>query len=332
MVHVDSISGQGTVQLNAEADGTIVDQARNIMIADHIGDFYTINWIPTQISLNSSSVAENAPSGTIVGELQTLDQDLDDKHTYELLSETDSTDNDLFYLEGTILKTAEVFDFETKASYSIKVSTADGNGGLYEQFLEITIDNELEPSLKVEGSGHFDDTYLGSNDAQVWQLMNDGEMAIEVSMSSIAEGFTLIPQTLVLDVGETKEVEVVFTPTEAREYTGEVSLSYAKQYLSVNVYGLGVIIAGRSNTILEEELLSIYPNPVSDWLTIDLSALTDQTVDVIISDINGREIMSWFSLRQSILELDLSEFRGGVYMLSIHNEFNKVVKKVLVGK
>ena len=332
MVHVDSISGQGTVQLNAEADGTIVDQASNIMIADHIGDFYTINWIPTQISLNNSSVAENAPSGTIVGELQTLDQDIDDIHTYELLSETDSTDNDLFYLEGTILKTAEVFDFETKASYRIKVSTADGNGGLYEQFIEITIDNELEPSLKVEGSGYFDDTYLGSNDAQVWQLMNDGEMAIEVSMSSIAEGFTLIPQTLVLDVGETKEVEVVFTPTEAREYIGEVSLSYAKQYLSVNVYGLGVIIAGRSNTILEEELLSIYPNPVSDWLTIDLSALTDQTVDVIISDIDGREILSWSSLRQSILELDLSEFRGGVYMLSIHNEFNKVVKKVLVGK
>ena len=79
---------------------------------------------PTDISLSYSWVLENQPEGTVVGNFSTTDPDHGDTHTYELVDGTGGDDNASFTLEtdGT-LKTAAVFDYETKYSYTIRVRT-----------------------------------------------------------------------------------------------------------------------------------------------------------------------------------------------------------------
>lgn len=96
---------------------------------------------PTDIALSSTNVEESNPIGTTIGSLSTIDEDAGQSHTYSLVSGAGDADNASFTLSGSDILSAEVFDFETKSSYSIRVRTEDGNGGTYEESLTISIDD-----------------------------------------------------------------------------------------------------------------------------------------------------------------------------------------------
>src|SRR5204863_9054757 len=76
-----------------------------------------VNEAPTDISLSSSSVAENQASGTTVGTLSDTDPDVGDTAAFSLVSGPGSTDNGSFSITGNTLKTSASFDYETKNSY-----------------------------------------------------------------------------------------------------------------------------------------------------------------------------------------------------------------------
>ncbi len=104
------------------------------------------NDAPTDIALAPSSVAENQPIGTAVGSFTTTDPDAGDTHTYTLVGGAGSTDNASFSISGSQLLTAAVFDFETQASFSIRVRTTDsGTGSLFfEKVFTVTVTNANE--------------------------------------------------------------------------------------------------------------------------------------------------------------------------------------------
>jgi gliding motility-associated-like protein len=97
------------------------------------------NTAPTGIALSSSSVIENAISGTTVGTLSATDADTGDTFTYDLVSGTGDTDNASFTILGATLKTAAVFDFEVKNSYSVRVRVTDAGGLTFERQLTISV-------------------------------------------------------------------------------------------------------------------------------------------------------------------------------------------------
>ncbi len=98
-----------------------------------------VNEAPTVLTLSAATVAENAASGTTVGSLSATDVDANDTFTYTLVSGTGATDNASFTIDGTSLKTAAVFDFETKASYSVRVRVTDAGGLTFERALTIAV-------------------------------------------------------------------------------------------------------------------------------------------------------------------------------------------------
>lgn len=99
---------------------------------------------PTDISLDRSTVNENQPAGTIVGNLSTTDLSAGDTHTYTLVTGTGDTDNSAFTIEGNVLKTKQSFDFEVKDTYSIRVETEDSVGNTYEEVLTINVNDVLD--------------------------------------------------------------------------------------------------------------------------------------------------------------------------------------------
>ncbi len=107
------------------------------------------NSLPTDVNLSSGSVAENQAIGTVVGTFSTTDADSGDTPTYSLVAGTGSDDNGSFTINGDQLKTAASFDYETKTNYSIRVQTADGHGGTYEEAFTVTITDvdEIPPTL-----------------------------------------------------------------------------------------------------------------------------------------------------------------------------------------
>lgn len=95
---------------------------------------------PTMITLAPSTVAENQPSGTVVGSLASIDID-SAAFTYALATGTGDTDNAAFTIAGNQVRTAASFDFETKATYAIRVRSTGAGGAFFEQPLMVVVTN-----------------------------------------------------------------------------------------------------------------------------------------------------------------------------------------------
>jgi hypothetical protein len=112
-----------------------------------------VNEAPTSISLSHSSVAENLATGTAVGSFSTTDADSGNTFTYSFVAGTGSTDNASFTIDGSTLKTAAVFDYETKSSYSVRVRVTDQGGLTYDKIFTISVTDVQEdvtpPSSRV---------------------------------------------------------------------------------------------------------------------------------------------------------------------------------------
>ncbi|MEQ8415692.1 MAG: Ig-like domain-containing protein [Imperialibacter sp.] len=103
------------------------------------------NEAPTDIALSFSTINENQPVGTAVGSFSTSDVNATDTHSYSLVAGSGGVDNSSFTIEGNILKSASSFDFESQASYNIRVRSFDGIAG-FERTFVIQISNVAENS------------------------------------------------------------------------------------------------------------------------------------------------------------------------------------------
>jgi gliding motility-associated-like protein len=123
-----------------------------------------VNDAPTNISLSANAVAENAASGTTVGTLAGTDADAAETFTYTLVSGTGDTDNASFTITGSTLRTAAVFDFETKNSYSVRVRVTDAGGLTFEKVFTISVTdiNEAPTALALSNASVLENAASGT--------------------------------------------------------------------------------------------------------------------------------------------------------------------------
>jgi serine/threonine protein kinase len=126
---------------------------------------------PTNIVLSVTTIDEDSPIGTVVGVFTTIDPDgaalpserdpllaSHDKspirfkillqsgsYTYSLVAGSGDNDNSAFTISGDQLLTAKLLDFETQGRYNIRVQTDDGNNGIFEQPIVITVVDKNDP-------------------------------------------------------------------------------------------------------------------------------------------------------------------------------------------
>ncbi|CCI04738.1 SdrD B-like domain-containing protein [Microcystis aeruginosa] len=132
-------AGAGTKSITA-----VVTENTGTALTNQINNAQVLSQAPTDVSLNTSSVAENLPIGTEVGTFSTVDPDSSEPFTYSLIGGTGSTDNSLFQISGNRLLTNAIFDYESKNSYSIRVQTSDSNGGVFQKALTINVNDVNE--------------------------------------------------------------------------------------------------------------------------------------------------------------------------------------------
>ncbi|MCX6231926.1 MAG: DUF4465 domain-containing protein [Bacteroidetes bacterium] len=77
-----------------------------------------------------------------------------------------------------------------------------------------------------------------------------------------------------------------------------------------------------------DKTVSIYPNPCSDYLHINL-IMDNNSTKLSLTDISGKEVLSKFITSDEI-DMDLSSLSKGIYFVKIVNEkssyFNKIIK------
>jgi len=151
-----------------------------------------VNEAPTDMALSPSSVAENEPSGTTVGTLSTVDAEPPaGPFAYALVTGTGDADNGSFTIAGDQLKTAAVFDYETKDSFSVRVRTTDQGSLSYDEIMLITIvDIDERPTIQAP------QMLDGSNVVIRWSSMMNNEYSV-CSSSNLLHGFSVISSNIV---------------------------------------------------------------------------------------------------------------------------------------
>jgi len=123
-----------------DQEGLSVEKAFVITIND-------VNEAPSDILLNTDSVDEKIPADSEVGLFSAIDPDASDSFTYTLVTGEGDDDNASFSIAGDQLLINESPDFETKDSYSIRVSVTDQGGLSYEKVFVITVNDVIETGL-----------------------------------------------------------------------------------------------------------------------------------------------------------------------------------------
>ena len=111
---------------------------------------------PTDISLSQDGLDEAQPVGTLVGTLTTTDADPGDTFTYSLVAGPGDADNGSFKIVGGQLQTNAVLDFETQASYSIRVRSTDSGGLWLEKVFTINLTNVAPTATINQAAGQAD--------------------------------------------------------------------------------------------------------------------------------------------------------------------------------
>jgi len=235
-----------------------------------------VNEAPTDIILSASSVPENQPIGTVVGTFATTDPDVGDvTFTYTLVAGTGSTDNSSFTIVGSQLQTAAVFNYEVKSSYSIRVQTSDGHGGIFQKVFTITVTNVNEAPVATN------DAYSISKNSDLNMpapgvLINDSDVDSSGLTTSLVSGPSCNPSgcgTLEF------RSDGSFTYHFATEYLGTVTFQYRVSDGGLYSNTATVTISVISGSVFQIQWLApIIPNPpgykeVADnhiWLQVNV--------------------------------------------------------------
>jgi hypothetical protein len=83
-------------------------------------------------------------------------------------------------------------------------------------------------------------------------------------------------------------------------------------------------------SILSKEILTIYPNPTSGIITLNMESLVSSNLTVQVYDLNGRmvynEALSGFSGEKS---LNLSHLMSGVYLVKVNTDTSQYSVKLM---
>ena len=182
-----------------------------------------VNDAPTDIQLSNDNIQENQPVNTVIGALTTSDPD-DTTFTYTLVAGTGDDDNASFNISGNNLRSSEIFDYETKNTYTVRIRSTDSHAASTEKSFTIHVTNQNEAATAFT-NGAPPDGDLGVAYNFTFAANGDPTPTYSVSSGSLPPGLTLNATTGV----------VSGTPTAAGTYNFEITAtnvagSYSKDY------------------------------------------------------------------------------------------------------
>ncbi|WP_135548735.1 S-layer homology domain-containing protein [Paenibacillus cymbidii] len=111
-----------------------------------------VNDVPI-VDFNLSYVLKEKTSpGTEIGNFSTIIVEQGDQYVYSLVGGSGDTDNGSFSIDGNKLKSAAMFDYETKSTYQIRVSVTDGVYSLQKPFTILVENVEEDDSPPPPGT------------------------------------------------------------------------------------------------------------------------------------------------------------------------------------
>lgn len=223
------------------------------------------------------------------------------------------------------------------------VTCKGSNNGI----LKITANANYNYLATVTGPGNFNNSFA-FNTAKEIQNLTSGTYSVCITI----EGNTSFQKCFTINVNEPKDLNV-YADVKTEQKILMLSLSGAKRY-NIELNGViyqtseskfelklesvvnklkvssDLVCQGIFEKVINLNAISVYPNPVMDWLTVNLGVSGLKNVGVKISDLSGRLI---YNKRESgeegLLKINFSPFTTGMYVLQITTDNEKQTYKIL---
>jgi hypothetical protein len=284
-------------------------------------EVFTINVVdandaPSNITLSNNTIDENSAINTVVGTFTVTDEDAGASSTLAL----SGTDAASFNLSGNQLRSSAVFDYETKASYSVTITATDNVGATYSKNFNISVlnVNEAPTGITLSNStineynsvnaivGYLTTTDVDGGDAFTYSIIGGDTSAFNINGNQLRA-------SVVFDF-ETKfsySVQIRSTDSGGLSTTQTFSITVA------NISEAPTDIILSSNAINENSAVNTVIG------TLSVTAPTNQAVtyslvggDVASFNINGTQLRSSASFdfeTKSSYSITIRASSGGEY-------------------
>ena len=290
-----------------------------------------INDAPTAMSLTANSIAENSSANSTVAQFSTTDEDAGETFTYSLVSGAGDADNGFFEIQGASLVAKASFNHEEKEVREIRVQVTDSKGATFADGLDITIQdvneqpivtgtiNPITISVNAEETVQFpanlmEDPDDGDNVTYSAEMSDGSSLPAWINFNASERTFNLNP--LVNDIGD---YTIKIVGTDGSGLKAETNLS------------LSVTLVAEIDQDNISDLVTVYPNPVSEKIYINASVFRSIYVDLkLISLGSGEQLINMNIQPKDGIELNVAQFPEGIYLLEVKNDFKVARKKVLI--
>jgi hypothetical protein len=202
-----------------------------------------VNSTPTALLLSNQRVTETRPISTVVGLFSTTDPDAADSHSYTFTTGVGSTDNGSFIIDGVMLRSTAIFDYEGKASYTIRVRTTDSGGLFFEQSFIITIvDLNENPVAVADPIDPRTRVFVGGQTAAIDVLANDstpiGRLRILTVTQPVTGGGLVINNSATISyTAPNANGRATFRYTATNDYGNSTPVTVSVHYVANQVRG-----------------------------------------------------------------------------------------------
>jgi large repetitive protein len=239
-----------------------------------------VNETPTSLTLSNSTIAENLPGGSLIGNLSSTDPDQGDTSSFSLVTGTGDLDNSKFSVIDRQLVINQSPNFEAKNSYSIRLRVTDAGGLTLDRAFNISVTDVNEAPISIGLSSQViaenssNTTVIGTfitldpdaSDIANYQLIDNanGRFAIVGNELRVANGS-------LLDFEAGKEHQIKVTSTDQGGL--QVTQTFTIQIANVNEAPLDLTLS--NNLVSENSTL------VGSLSTIDPDALDTHTYSLV---------------------------------------------------
>ena len=190
-------------------------------------DGFVKNDSPTDISLSTNTINENASIGSTVSILSTTDPNLGNTHTYTI----SGTDAAFFDISGSDLVTSDEIDFETQNSFEITITTTDNHGATYDKAFTITANdvNEAPTAIAIDYDQVYENMATGEyiGDLSVTDVDADDTFTFTTTSTDFTiDGVELLTAvTFDYETATTADVEITVTDSQGATYTETLTIN-----------------------------------------------------------------------------------------------------------
>ena len=260
---------------------------------------FPVSTKPTGITLSNSAVKENSPIKTIVGKFSAVDSDSGDSFSYSFISGPGDSNNAKFAITGNTLSTNTALDYETKASYSVRVRVTDQGGLTFDKVFTIKV-TDVIGDREIIGTSKNDAFVLTFSSTATTGTVSisrsiDGGAAVKLGT------FPMTAQLILKGLGGTDSVRVIGTSGNDRySLSGSSRLTINGTLLILDSMEAKTLSGAAGNDLYQfdaDTALGVY--------TLDESGGGIDTVDLSMTTTSG-VVVNLGSATQQVVNGNLS--------------------------